>query len=198
MNDLHRRGVDGVRVVMYGNSMDSPGRRELLNMQAVTAFYPCPHCLYNPQPGLRKQVFGGFRCFLPLGSPWRQREFVYKGHRYMFRDVEQRQPPLARTDRNVALMVSLARPRRPWCGHKGPPFLSKWVGFDWKGNFCDVMHDIKLFVGMTVCCLVGKGSEGIYKSWGTAKKDSKHLDDCKVFDIFHEFHDGTTRFSHTR
>ena len=33
MNDLHRNGIDGVRVIMYGTSLDCPGRKELLAMQ---------------------------------------------------------------------------------------------------------------------------------------------------------------------
>ena len=32
MNDLHQTGVGGVKVVVYGDTMDAPGRRELLNM----------------------------------------------------------------------------------------------------------------------------------------------------------------------
>lgn len=47
MTDLYRNGVDGVRVIVYGWTLDTPGRRELLNMQAVQAFYPCPHCLHT-------------------------------------------------------------------------------------------------------------------------------------------------------
>ena len=47
MSPLRRDGVDGVRVIVHGNTLDTPGRRELLNMQAVTAFYPCPHCLHS-------------------------------------------------------------------------------------------------------------------------------------------------------
>ena len=45
INDLHLTGVNGVRVIMYGMTLDTPGRRELLAMQKETAFYPCPHCL---------------------------------------------------------------------------------------------------------------------------------------------------------
>ena len=47
VSDLFRNGVDGVRVIVYGDTLDTPGRRELLNMQAVSAFYPCPHCIHN-------------------------------------------------------------------------------------------------------------------------------------------------------
>ena len=110
MNELRRDGVGGVRVLMYGDTLDAPGRREMLSMESVSAFYPCPHCLHTCQPGLRKQITGACnRRFLPLNSPWRQREFVFKGCRYMFRDVELRPPPVLRNDRNVSAMVSLAR-----------------------------------------------------------------------------------------
>ena len=34
MNDLHTRGVRGVRVIVYGTSLDSPGRAELLKIQS--------------------------------------------------------------------------------------------------------------------------------------------------------------------
>ena len=53
---LHREGVDGVRVIVYGNTLDTPGRREVLNMQTVTAFYPCPHCLHTWEPGMRSSL----------------------------------------------------------------------------------------------------------------------------------------------
>ena len=64
MNRLYREGVNGVRVVLYGTSLDSPGRRELLAMQLVSAYYCCPTCLHTWQPGPFKQlVCGGYRLF---------------------------------------------------------------------------------------------------------------------------------------
>lgn len=96
---LRRVGVDGVRVQVYGNTLDTPGRRELLNMQAVSAFYPCPHCLHTWQPGMRKQVYGGYRRFMEMHSPWRNKSFEFMGLTYEFRDVETRDPPILRTDR---------------------------------------------------------------------------------------------------
>ena len=69
MNQLHDVGVDGVRLIMLGDTLDTPGRREMLNMQSVQAFYPCPHCMQTWQPGLRTQVYGGYRRFLPENSP---------------------------------------------------------------------------------------------------------------------------------
>ena len=143
MNSLATTGVSGVRVLMmYGTTLDTPGRRELLNMQSVSAFFPCPHCLHTAQPGRKSQCFGGFRRFLPMGSPWRQRTFVYKGSTYEFRDVERRSPPVLRSDNNVAVMLRIASDNnKPFCGHKGLPLLHNWMGADWDGNLCDVMHE---------------------------------------------------------
>lgn len=90
MTPLNRHGVQGVRVIVYGNTLDTPGRREILSMQSVQAFYPCPHCLHSWQPGLRGQIYAGYRRFLPPGSPWRQKQFQFMGHTYQFRDIEQR------------------------------------------------------------------------------------------------------------
>lgn len=187
MQDLFHNGIDGVRVIMFGTTLDTPGRREQLNMQTVQAFYPCPHCLHTWQPGLRLQVYGGYRCFLPVGSPWRQREFFFKGHVYMFRDVEQRQVPLQRTDQNVSVMASLGTPRRPCCGHKGHRLLRRWPGVDWANSFCDVMHDLKCFAEMTFKFLVGRGRNGMYNAWN---RDGKHRDDCEAYGIFEEFWSG--------
>ena len=192
MNDLHQRGVRGVRVVLYGTTFDSPGCRELLCMQSYSAFYPCPHCVHTWQPGLRGLIYGGYRCFLHSRSPWRQRQFVFKGHRYMFRDIERRKPPVTRTDRNVAAMLTHATLKKPFCGHKGVPFLYKWLGFRWKGNFCDIMHDGKCMCERILKILVGKGSKTMYKSWG--KKDIDHRDDCEVYGIFEDCLDGDIRF----
>ena len=190
MNELYWRGVGGVRVLLYGVTLDTPGRRELLSMQSVTAFYPCPHCLHTWQPGLRRQVYGGYRRFLDIHSPWRQRDFYYCGHRYMFRDVEERPPPIPRTDQNVAVMVALARPSRPFCGHKHvKSFLSKWSGVNWERSTCDVMHDIKCMCDMVLKGLVGRGRDGMYKSWS---KDGSHRDDCVAFGLFADFADGTS------
>ena len=189
MNKLANVGVDGVRLKIYGSSLDTPGRRELLNMQAVTAIYPCPLCLHTWQPGLTRPIYGGYRRFLPVGHPWRAQNFTFKGHKFEYRDVERRPPPIRRTDALVDRMLARARPGRPCCGHKGAPFLSNWDGADWGRSMCDVMHDIKCFCDCIVKCLVGKGSDGVYKSWGN--KDEGHRRTCQAFKIFKDFADGT-------
>ena len=184
MNQLHDVGVNGVRLLMLGTTLDSPGRREMLNMQSVTAFYPCPHCLHTWQPGLRrKQTYGGYRCFLPDDSPWRRKSFQYKGQTYWFRDVEMRPRPMRRTDRAVRAMLDLASPHRPFCGHKGPPLLQSWRT-DWDRSCCDEMHDVKCMCGMCVSCLVG--NQGQYE-WN---KDATHRRDCIAYDIFPDFQNG--------
>lgn len=189
MNDLHLRGVSGVRVLLYGVTLDAPGRRELLNMQTVSAFFPCPHCLHTAQPGRGKQCFGGYRRFLDVGSPWRQRRFVYEGYTYEFRDDERRAPPVVRTDNNVNTMVRLAITRnRPVCGHKGQPFLHKWSAADWDRSMCDWMHDMKCMCEMLLKGLVGKGNNGMYKNWS---KDQAHRQDCFIFEVFANWHEGS-------
>lgn len=191
MNSLHLRGISGVRFLLYGVTLDTPGRRELLSMQAVQAFYPCHQCLHTWQPGLRTQIYGGYRRFLPVGHPWRAKTFVFQGNLYQFRDVESRVPPTGRTDALVSLMLSDARPNRPKCGHKSLPFLHRWVGADWGRCMPDNMHDLKCFAEMTIKGLVGPGANGMYKGWSARRKDEKHRMDCEVFDIFAEFADGT-------
>ena len=192
MNELYCTGVSGVRVVMFGSTLDAPGRRELLNMQSVTAFFPCPHCLHTAQPGRKGQCFGGFRRFLPMGSPWRQRTFVYKGSTYEFRDVERRSPPVLRTDDNVEVMLRIASTNnKPFCGHKGLPLLHNWMGVDWAGSLCDVMHDMKCMSVMIIKCLVGKGKDGMYKNW-SKDKDIAHRKDCQLYGIFETFANGDT------
>ena len=171
INDLHTRGVDGVRVIFYGMTLDTPGRREMLCMQKESAFYPCPHCLHTLQPGMRDQLKNGFRCFLVKTSLWRKCEFVVRGLKYQFRDEEERDVPALRTDKTVATMIGLTGPNRPFMGHKAAPFLMKWLAADWEGQMCDWMHDIKCFLEMLLKGLVGSGSNGMYKGWN---KDHAH------------------------
>ena len=186
MNKLRRDGVDGVKVEVFGVSLDAPGRREMLNFQAVNSYYPCPHCLYSPQPGLRKPTLGGYRRFLPISSPWRAKCFEYKGHRYEFRDEERRGPPRVRTDEMAHIMSTMAQASTPVMGHKGKSFLSNWHGLDWDSSMCDVMHDLKCVTDMMLKALVGHAKEGMYKAW-TKKKDDEHRHDCSVYEIFPDF-----------
>ena len=139
---------------------------------------------------MRRQVYSGYRRFLPRDSPWRHRRFTFMGLTYEFQDDETRDAPLPRTDRNVALMIARARRTgRPFLGHKGPHFLDSWEGVGWDGNFCDKMHDYKLLCEMGLKCLVGPhSSKGMYKSWATKRKDMLHRSDCRAYNIFASFH----------
>ena len=101
----------------------------------------------------------------------------------MFVDVERRTAPNRRTDSSVRLCLAAKTARNPFRGHKAVPFLKKWVGFNWGGSICDVMHDIKCVCEMTLKILVGKGSDGWYKSWN---KDDAHREECKLFGIFNQ------------
>ena len=189
MTDLYVNGVNGVRVVVYGTTLDTPGRRELLNMQAVSAFYPCPHCLHSWQPGLRGQTYGGYRRFLPIDSPWRRKQFQFLGHLYQYRDEELRPPAILRNDRNVRLMAARGTAARPFLGHKGEHFLATWAGVDWDGSTCDPMHDFKLLCECILKGVVGgRSNEGMYKAWSSKRKDAKHRADCKAYNIFRAFH----------
>ena len=86
MNKLYTDGVQGVRVLTFGSTYDTPGRAELLNMQACTARHSCPHCFHTWQsgcalPGYRKKmVYAGYRRFLSPNSPLRGKCFRWKGH----------------------------------------------------------------------------------------------------------------------
>lgn len=185
MNRLHDVGVNGVRLLMLGTTLDTPGRRELLNMQSVNAFYPCPYCLHTWAPGLRRQVYAGYRRFLPENSPWRRGRFRYKGCTYWFRGGTETKPrPMSRTDRTVREMLCMARAsRRPFCGHKGPPLLQSWRT-DWGRSCADWMHDLKCMTGMLLSALVGDVFE--YK-WN---KDASHRKDCKAYNLFPGFQNG--------
>ena len=86
-------------------------------------------------------------------------------------------------------MAARGKPTRPYLGHKGEHFFSKWEGVDWDGHFCDKMHDEKLLCEMTLKGVVGSHSrEGMYKEWSTKGKDARHRADCKAFGIFNTFH----------
>ena len=184
MNQLHIYGVNGVRVILYGTSLDTPGRRELLSMQAVTSYNPCPICMHTWQPGFSSVCYGGYRRFLPADHPWRAKTFRVGNHVYEFRDVESRTPPIKRNDTLVNLALLRVTPRRPFLGHKGLPLLHNWVGADWGRNMPEWMHDLKCFTEMLLKCWVGKGSQGFYTSWS---RDACHREDCRIYDIFHDF-----------
>ena len=184
MNDLHTHGVNGVRVIMFGTSLDCPGRKELLAMQSIQAYYPCHVCMHTWQPGPDAVIYGGYRRFLPVEHPWRQKRFRFSECLFEFRDVETRPPPAIRTDALVSMALLRVTPRRPFLGHKSTPLLWNWVGADWGRSMPDRMHDLKCFCEMLLRVFVGSG-EGLYGGWGG--KDEQHRRECRVFGVFKDF-----------
>ena len=64
LNDLYHNGLDGVKVKVFSSSMDTPGRAELLGMQACQAYQGCPVCTHTWTRGPRtKCMFDGYRAF---------------------------------------------------------------------------------------------------------------------------------------
>lgn len=160
----------------------------MLAMQSVQSYYPCYRCMHHWQPGPRSSctIYGGYRCFLPEGHPWRAKTFSFNGRKYEFRDAEQRPTPIKRTEALVTSAVRRAKPNRPYLGHKSQPLLSEW-DVDWERSMPDRLHDYKVFAEMVLKGLVGKGSDGFYKNW---KYDAGHRFDCEVFGIFTNFVNG--------
>ena len=165
--------------------------------QGCAAYQGCPHCLHRWEPGIPRSgrkpkcIYGGYRRFLSLASPWRQKSFRWNGQVYWFRKVETRNWPKKRTMQTAAECAPLATKSKPYCGHKqGAPFLSKWRGFTWT-NMGDLMHDLKTVCDMTLKTLVGKGKYGMYESWS---KDDRHRFECRACNIFPEVHDDNSPF----
>ena len=160
------------------------------HMQACTACQGCPHCTHRWQqiriPGHRaRRVYGGYRRFLPMNSPWRRKSFRWNGHVYYFKDVERRNWSKPRTMRTFKECVAHTT-KPPFCGHKGPPLRSLWTAFDPRRSMCDIMHDLKCACECVLKGLVGYGKHGMYKSWN---KDSRHRRECIALDMFPEVHD---------
>lgn len=125
--------------------MDTKGREELLGMQSCQSYQGCPVCLHSWTPGKilgRKQVVcDGYRCFLHQDSAARQKNFTFQGETYEFRNVEKREVPSRRDDSFVRRAVGVASERKPFCGHKSSPLLSRWPGYSWyRMNVPEIMH----------------------------------------------------------
>ena len=189
MKTLHSRGVDGVRVIVYGTSLDAPGRAEILQMKSHSSYDACPHCHHVFEPGIfKKPCYGGFRLFLPRESRWRRREVQADGVTYMFATNETRPEPSARTTQSAAENCHLATRSGTVRGHRAFPLMSTWPSFTWDMSIGDVMHDLKSVCDMLLKILVGKGRHGMYANW-TVKHDYKHRLHCEVHNIFPDVHD---------
>ena len=179
LNSLHEDGIDGVRVIHFGNSLDTPGRAELLQMQSSSAYQGCPYCFHSWDRGpVKKPAFNGARRFLPHGSTRREQVFREDELLYMYKDVERRVKPVNRTTQSAADCSTRATSRKPFCGHKGIPLQIGWPGFSWSWSICEWMHDIKCVCDFCLRSLVGQYSSGMYKKWKT--KDPRHRQQSEV------------------
>ena len=138
-------GIDGLKIKVYGTSMDTPGRADLLGMQACTSYTPCCVCEHCFSPGIgaaTQCVFDGYRRYLNPRSRGRRRRVVFDGILYEYYQAESRPKPRVRNDETVRLGVAFARQRdAPFLGHKSLPMMSLWPGFAWyRMNIPDVMH----------------------------------------------------------
>merc|ERR1712224_453454 len=189
LNELYEQGVEGVKVRVFGTTMDTKGREELLGMQAIQSYQSCPVCIGEWSPGSlvgRKQcIFDGFRRFLPPTSRVRNKTFLYKGHEYQYRCEDRRPKPASRDEDFVMHAVYLATTAQPFAGHKSIPHLANWPGYGWyRMNTPEPMHDGKNACDNIMTTIVGHVSNaGKYDKW---KKDAKHRKQSKTFGIFPE------------
>ena len=142
-------GVDGVKVKIFATSMDTPGRAELLGMQACQSYNACCVCKHSFTPGIgsaSKLIFDGYRRYLHMQSPGRRSRVMFRGHLYQYHRPCVRAPAEVRDGEFVRCAVAFARHRQaPYMGHKLLPLMSKWPGFDWyRMNTPDFMHGILL------------------------------------------------------
>ena len=138
-------GVSGVKVKVFATSMDTPGRAELLGMEACNSYTPCCVCKHCFRPGIgsaKKLIFDGYRTFLSPRSRGRRRRVGFRGHVYEYYRVCARPQPETRSNQFVRDAVAFAQHRRaPYLGHKAIPLISRLPGFDWyRINTPDWMH----------------------------------------------------------
>ena len=139
LNDLCETGVSGVKVKVFGTTMDTPGRAELLGMESVSSFTGCHVCTHCWSGG---NVYDGYRRFLDQTSRGRRRFVRHAGHVYEYTAACTRSEPRYRNNEFVRNAVAFAKQRdAPFMGHKSTPLLSLWPEFDWRRhNIPDLMH----------------------------------------------------------
>ena len=118
--------------------------------------------------------FGGYRTFLPAGSRGRQAQVAKGGHTYEYGRVETRIRAEFRDVKSARRCLAVVEAlEMPHGGHKSPPLIARWPGFDWyRMSPPELMHDSKIFLEMLLKVLVGKVSGcGFYGSWSS---DNKH------------------------
>ncbi len=187
LNSLFTKGIDGVKVKIFGMSMDTIGRHELLGMQAATGYESaCCICRHNWTAAVTgtQCCFAGYRSLLPMQSRGRLARVHAAGETYEYSEDETRPKPKLRTmdyvQESCAVVEALDVPCH---GHKSAPLVAKWPGFNWfRYNPPELMHDSKIFVEMLLKTLVGKvANGGFYASW---HYDDKHRTENQILGIF--------------
>ena len=114
-------GVSGVKVKIFATSMDTPGRADLLGMQACNSYTACCVCKHSFRPGIgsaKKLIFDGYRRFLDPTSRGRGTRVSYRGNIYEYYRICERVPPNylvppeVRTEEFVRNAVAFARLRK--------------------------------------------------------------------------------------
>ena len=155
MNDLFHNGIDGVKVKLFATSLDTPGRAEMLGMEACQSYNACCVCKHSFDPPIgtaKKLLFNGYRRYLTAGSRGRRRRVLFRGHVFQYKNVEELPKPQLRDDDFVRHAVAFSKQRRsPYLGHKSIPLLARWPGFSWyRMNVPDVMHGMYIY-NVCVC-----------------------------------------------
>lgn len=170
---------------MFGTSLDTPGRSELLGMESALSFTGCPICTHCWSGG---RVYDGYRRFLTPDSRGRRRRLRYQGYWYEYTRECSRLAPTYRDNKFVRTAVAFAKQRKaPYLGHKSTPLLSKWPGFDWRRmNIPDMMHDMKLLLEMVLKIIIGRGIDKGSGGWKSWSKDATHRTESKDRGIFRD------------
>ena len=106
------------------------------------------------------------------------------GHEYEYGAVATRSPALFRDVESARRCLAVVEALEMPCGgHKSPPLIARWPGFDWyRMSPPELMHDSKIFLEMLLKVLVGKVSgSGFYGGWSY---DDKHRRESEVLGIF--------------
>ena len=144
-------GIDGIKVKVFGTSMDTPGRADLLGMQGCKGYTHCCVCKHCFSPGIhsaRQLIFDGYRRFLNDNSRGRAKRVQYAGHVYEYSKDCTRPKPRLRNNASVRTAVAFSTQRNhPFMGHKSLPLLARWPGFDWyRMNVPDLMHGTQYYM----------------------------------------------------
>ena len=173
---------------VFSISEDTIGRHNLLGMGAVTGYESaCCVCRHEWTAGLTgtQCCFGGYRAFLPPMSRGRQPRVHAGGHTYEYDGVEARPTPTLRTGAFARKCLAVVETIgiESCGGHKRPPLIAKWPGFNWyRMNPPELMHDTKIMAEMVLKVLVGKVTDaGFYSSWSYDERHRRENEQRGIF-----------------